>query len=206
MTLILFILLACIALPLQCFLNYKLSPDFSNVYWIKSLIATGSLAIAALVEFTYFQSSVFALLFTFAMGYIFLKFLMFASVTLYVFLADKVDVDSLSSMKLFWKNPKVRSFYLSKGNSNIYFLSNDGVNIYFDKHSAKFEALSNSHVSYFAQSIVDKTFKPIELNKFVILNCDDRFMSVSSEDLKEIDVPIEKINKSHFDLLAMVRI
>lgn len=206
MTLILFILLACITLPLQCLLNYKVSPDFSNTYWIKSLIPTAALAIAALVEFSYFQSSVFALLFIFAMGYIFLKFLMFASVNLYVYLADKVDSDSIASMKLFFTNMKVRSFYLSKGHSNIYFINNDGVNIYFDKHSADFEPLSNHHVTYFAQSVIDKSFKPIELNKFVILNCDNRFMSVSSEELKTLDVPLEKITKAHFDLLQMVKI
>lgn len=206
MSLVLFVVMACITIPLQCVLNYKVSPDFSNSYWIKSLMPTGTLAIAALIEAIYFQSSVFALLFAFAMGYIFLKFLMFASVHLYVFLNDKIDSDSIPSMRLFFTNLKVRSFYLSKGNSNIYFLKNDGVNIYFDKHSAEFEPLSTHHVAYFAQSLIDKTFKPIELNKFVILNCGERFMSVSSEELKTLDVPLEKITKAHFDLLQMIKI
>ena len=206
MSLFLFVVFACITLPMHLLLNYKLSPDFSNAYLIKSLVITVALAIAAIVEYTYFTSTVFALLFAFAMGYIFLKFLMFAAITWFVIFTQQVDIDSLPSLKLFLKNLKVRSFYFSKGNSNIYFLNNGGVNIYFDKHSSDFDTLSNAHVTYFANSLVDKTYNTIELNKFVILNVKERFMSVSSEELKTLDVPIEKITKEHFDLLQMMKI
>lgn len=206
MSLFLFVVFACIAIPMQFLINYKLTPDFSNAYLIKSLVPTVALAIAAIIEYTYFISTVFALLFAFSMGYIFLKFLMFAAITYYVIFTDKIESDSLPSMKLFLKNFKVRSFYFSKGNSNIYFLNNDGVNIYFDKHSSEFDTLSNAHVTYFVNSLVDNTCKKIELNKFVILNFKERFMSVSSEELKTLDVPIEKITKAHFDLLQMMKI
>lgn len=131
---------------------------------------------------------------------------MFAAITWFVIFTQQVDIDSLPSLKLFLKNLKVRSFYFSKGNSNIYFLNNGGVNIYFDKHSSDFDALSNAHVTYFAHLLVDKTYNKIELNKFVILNVKERFMSVSSEELKTLDVPIEKITKEHFDLLQMMKI
>lgn len=206
MSLVLFIVLACIALPLQFLLNYKLTPDFSNTYLIKSLVPTIGLAVAAVIEFMYFQSTMFALLFGFSMGYIFLKFLMFAAITSYVIFTDKIEADELPSMQLFLKNIKVRSFYFSKGNSNIYFLNNDGVNIYFDKHSAEFETLPNDHVTYFANSVLDKAYKPIEINKFVIVSLAERYMSISSEELKSLNVPIEQITKEHFDLLQMMKI
>lgn len=206
MSLFLFVVFACIALPMQFLLNYKLSPDFSNAYLIKSLVPTLTLAIAAIVEYTYFTSTVFSLLFAFAMGYIFLKFLMFAALTSFVIFTEQIEIDSIPSIKLFFKNLKVRSFYLSKGNSNIYFLNNDGVNIYFDKHQSEFDTLSNAHVTYFANSLIDKSYKKIELNKFVILNLNEKYMSVSSEELKTLDVPIERITKEHFDLLQMLKI
>lgn len=206
MTLFLFVLIASIGLPIQAFFNYKVTADFSKYGFIKNMDFSFSLAFLSFLEYSYFNTLYMAIVFSTVMAFIVFKILVYFGIMVYVLSGDKVEGDNLSVVKLFLKTLKVRNFHLSKNKTELYFVNNDGVNIYFGNPYTEFPALCSDHVNHFNKNLIGNTLKHVYMHNFLILNVNNDYISLSSEELSMLDVRVDKITKRHFEIAKMMKI
>lgn len=197
---------AVIALSLQCLLGYKFTTHFSYLPLIKKMSLTISFAIMAIAELFYFETTAFPTFFYILICYVLFPYIVLFLITFYVFKTEKTDAENRPSIALFLYKFKIRNYFLSKGASNIHFFKNDGVNVYFEKYSARFDRLNEYELEHFKNNLKNNTMEHVEMHKFVILNVKDDYMSLSSDDLMFLDVPLDKITRRHFDMLSMLHI
>jgi len=201
-----FSMFVIIALSLQCVLGYKFTTHFSYRPLIQKIALISSFAIIAIVEIFYFKTFTFATLFGVFSCYVLFPYIMLFLITFYLFKIDRIDSENRQSTAFFLNIFKIRSYFLSKGCSNIYFFKNDGVSIYFEKYSTQFERLPSHHLEYFKHDLDTAVMQHVELSKFIVLIFDGECISLSSNDFAELGVSLDKINRQHFDLVRMIRI
>lgn len=95
---------------------------------------------------------------------------------------------------------------LQKQNANIYFFKKNGVNIYFDSASDHFQSLTDYSLQRLKIGISLEDSKTLSLENFLVLQCDDNYISVSSDDLSLLDIDMFNMDRNHFDVLRMLKI
>ena len=205
MTFELFLIILVVGLPAYLFCNYKFASQLTNAYLYRKLAGQCILIVLTLAEYFYFNSLVMGMIFAAFVVWELLQVIGILSIIGFLTFTSKVDKKDSAIYALLFTNLKMRSLFKSE-NSNIYFFKNNGVNIYFDSASDDFQALSDHSLGRFKENIKEEKSKNISFENFLVLNCDDHYLSVSSSDLKLIDVDIFQMDRKHFDVLRMFKI
>lgn len=193
-----------IGMPLSLYCNYKFATQLTNAYLYRKLSGYGILVAFSFVEYFYFDSLVMGILFTSFVVWELLQVILLLNIIFFIVFTRKVDTKDSAIYTLFFTHFKMRHLCKAE-NSNIYFIKNNGVHIYFDASSEDFHLLSDSYLNRFQEVI--KNEKPkITFKNFLVLHCEDIYISVSSDELQLIDVDMFNINRNHFDILRMLKI
>jgi hypothetical protein len=204
MSLEIFLIVLFVGLPAYIFCNYKFASQFTNAYLYRKLAGQAILVVLSFAEYLYFNSLVMGIIFTCFIAWELLQVIGVLSIIAFITFTGKVDKRESKIFTLFFTRLKMRSLF--KVNSNIYFFKNNGVNIYFDSASDNYQSLSEYSLRLFKDSLKEEKSKNISFDDFLVLNYDDNYISVSSADLQLIDVDIFNMDRSHFDVLSMLKI
>lgn len=193
-----------IGMPISLYCNYKFATQLTNAYLYRKLSGYGILVALSFVEYFYFDSLVMGIVFTSFIVWELLQVVLLLSIIFFIVFTGKINAKDSAVYTLFFTHFKMRNLCRSE-NSNIYFIKKNGVNIYFDASSEDFQPLSDIYLSRFPEVI--KNEKPkITFKNFLVLHCEDIYISVSSDELQLIDVDMFNINRNHFDILRMLKI
>lgn len=204
MSLEIFLIVLFVGLPAYLFCNYKFASQFTNAYLYRKLAGQAILVVLSFAEYLFFNSLVMGIIFTAFIAWELLQVIGVLSIIAFITFTGKIDKRESEIFTLFFTHLKIRSLF--KVNSNIYFFKHNGVNIYFDSASDNYQSLSEYSLREFKDSIKEEKAKNISFENFLVLNCDDNYLSVSSADLQLIDVDIFNMDRNHFDLLRMLKI
>lgn len=205
MTIEVFLITLFIGLPLSLFCNYKFASQFTNAYLFRKLAGYSILVILSFAEFLYFNSLAMGIILTFFIAWELFQVGTVLAIVGFLFFTGKVDKKDAKIYGLLFTNFKMRSLFKSE-NSNIYFFKNNGVNIYFDSASDNFHSLPERSLEHLKNSINEEKSKNVLFENFLVLQCDNNYISVSSDDLALLDVDVFSLDKNHFDVLRMLKI
>lgn len=205
MTLEAFLAVLFIGLPACIFCNYKFASQLTNAYLYRKLAGQSILVILAFAEYFCFNSLAMGILFTCFIAWELLQVIVVLSIIGFITFTHKVDKKDSAIYSLLFTRFKMRSLFKSE-NSNVYFFKNNGVNIYFDSASEDFQPLSEHSLGRFKESIKEEKSKNISFENFLVLKCDDNYISVSSDDLRLLNIDIFNMDRNHFDVLSMLKI
>jgi hypothetical protein len=200
-----FLIVLFIGLPVSLFWNYKFASQFTNAYLYRKLAGQSILVVLAFAEYFYFNSLAMGIVFTCFIAWELLQLIIVLSIIGFIAFTKKLDKREYATFALFFTRFKMRTLFKSE-NPNIYFFKNNGVNIYFDANSDDFKSLSEDYLSRFKNNIKEEKSKSVAFEHFLILNCDDNYLSVSSDDLQLLNVDIFNMDRNHFDVLRMLKI
>lgn len=196
-----YIIFLFIALPLSLLYNYKFASQLTNAYIFRKLTGQCILMVLAFAEYFYFDGFVMSIVSISFIGWDLLHAVCILSIIAYLVITKKVDKKDIQIYGLLFTRLKMRSL-----NPNIYFFKHNGINIYFDISSDNFQSLHESYLDRFKENIKDEKSKNISFKDFLVLNCGDNYVSVSSDDLALVGVDVFNLDKNHFDVLRMLKI
>lgn len=205
MTIEFFLIVLFIALPVSLFFNYKFASQLTNAYLFRKLAGYGILVVLSVAEYFYFGSLAMGIIFTSFVAWELLKSFCLLSILIFIVVAGKVSEKDSKIYKLLFTHMTMRNL-LQKQNANIYFFKKNGVNIYFDSASDHFQSLTDYSLQRLKIGISLEDSKTLSLENFLVLQCDDNYISVSSDDLSLLDIDMFNMDRNHFDVLRMLKI
>lgn len=205
MTIELFLSILFIGLPIAMFFNYKFASQLTNAYLFRKLAGYGILATLAFAEYFYFNSLAMGIIFTSFVAWELLKSFCLLAIMAFLVISGKVTDKDSRIYRLLFSHIKMRNLLQSE-NANIYFFKKNGINIYFDSASDHFQSLTDYSLARLKLSITDEKSKTLALENFLVLQCDDNYISVTSDDLSLLDLDIFNMDRNHFDVLRMLKI
>lgn len=205
MSIEIYLIFLLIGLPLSLLYNYKFASQLTNAYFFRKLSGQGILIVLAFSEYFYFNSFAMAVISIAFIAWEILKAVCILSIIAYLVISRKVDKKDLQIYGLLFTRLKMRNLCNSE-NPNIYFFKHNGINIYFDSSSDNFQSLHDSYFDRFKANIKEEKSKYMSFDNFLVLHCDDNYISVSSDDLSLVGVDIFNLDKNHFDVLSMLKI
>jgi len=201
MSIEIYLIFLLIGLPIYLLYNYKFASQLTNAYIFRKLTGQCILMVLAFAEYFYFDGFVMSIVSISFIGWDLLHAVCILSIIAYLVITKKVDKKDIQIYGLLFTRLKMRSL-----NPNIYFFKHNGINIYFDISSDNFQSLHESYLDRFKENIKDEKSKNISFKDFLVLNCGDNYVSVSSDDLALVGVDVFNLDKNHFDVLRMLKI
>lgn len=200
-----YIIFILIGLPIYFLYNYKFASQLTNAYIFRKLTGQCILMVLAFAEYFYFDGLVMSIVSISFIGWELLHAVCILSIIAYLVITKKVDKKDIQIYGLLFTQLKMRSLCKSE-NPNIYFFKHNGINVYFDSSSDSFQSLHESYFDQFKANIKEEKSKYMSFDNFLVLNCDDNYISVSSDDLSLVGVDVFNLDKNHFDVLRMLKI
>lgn len=189
-------------------LEYKYPKSLTNGRLIKRLIPLFLLSALALLEYvmtgshylTYFLGVCLALLFIISLGEI-CKYFQVRRLS-----KREADFNTNTTEALFYLNWKIKNFCSTDQVSNTFFFKQDDLIIFFGEPDSSFKAMDKTKLQLFKDSLTQSTMGHIKFGGFLVIKNKDDYISLSSDELKMLNVPITKINQETFKAIEMLKI
>jgi hypothetical protein len=107
---------------------------------------------------------------------------------------------------IFYLNLRIRQLCSVDKISQTFFYKNDGLTIFFGDPDKHFSVLSETLLQLFKNNLTACTMANIDFGSFVIVKDKENYISLSSDELKTLDIPLTGIDRNYLALIEMSRI
>lgn len=106
---------------------------------------------------------------------------------------------------LFYLNFKIQQLCSINKVSNTFFYKNDGLIVFFGEPETTFSAMHRDALQFFKESVKHSACH-LRFGGFVIIKDKENYISLSSDEIKMLEIPVTNINQDYLSLIQMNRI
>lgn len=107
---------------------------------------------------------------------------------------------------LFYLNLKIRQLCSVDKISQTFFYKNDGLTIFFGEPEKTFSVMSETILELFKNNLTACTMANVDFGSFVIIKDKENYISLSSDELRTLNIPLTGIDRNYLTLIEMSRI
>ena len=107
---------------------------------------------------------------------------------------------------IFYLNLKIRQLCSVDKISQTFFYKNDGLTIFFGEPDKSFSVMTETILQLFKNNLTACTMANVDFGSFVIVKDKENYISLSSNELRSLDIPLTGIDRNYLALISMSRI